>query len=700
MTEDTPHALKESLETKSSGSQTDFAVGELIGGRYRVMSCLGRGGMGVVYKVEQVFLGEQLALKTLLSHHISDTSIRRFQLEGKATFGLDHPNLISVSDLGILDDGTPFLVMEFIKGQTLADRLRATGRLQYKEAAKIFARVCFGLAYAHDKGIVHRDIKPSNLMLTGQSLDAEDCVKVMDFGIAKFMRNDVHEAQALTKTGEVIGSPLYMSPEQCGISSVAVDYRSDIYSLGCVFFECLTGAPPFIGETSLSTLTKHLSETPPTLKEASLGIDFPPALEAMVAKMLAKSPDERYQDLGNVALELSSLIQDDTTSAMNAEAIPKPKKKAAGPLTISKKTLSALFAAPFLASAITGAFVYNWCKSDISHINGIPSETTPAVLPMSTIQNPLQAEDAQGTVPMSEAPFSRVEHKDDKDVLVFDLGAGANKFGQLCKVVMHDKAGDISYIIPLQPSPSGEVVVPPGTKLGFSVDLLKFSQHPQWLLRFRPHELKALRILGPVDLRNLVNEQDQTLFDESLVFASQLNDLEVVDLTRSPITMAGLNEMHIEQKPKLTELILGASEVDGRDLARKRSFLFQLHSLDINRMPHAKEVLAALKGSANIQSLGLQSVGLTDADLDNLVSMPNLASVSMPGNQITDQGLIKLIGMKHITGLWLADCPITMAALPILSKMPHLNSLQLPKQLRPNDSEIKRALPRCSIGYQ
>ncbi|MFN8551326.1 MAG: serine/threonine-protein kinase [Candidatus Obscuribacterales bacterium] len=283
----------------------EYGAGQLVGGRYRIVSLIGRGGMGVVYKVEQIFLGKELALKTIDATSRSDIAIRRFQAEARAIFAVNHPNIVAVHDFGMLDDQTPFLAMEFVKGQTLADLIRAQV-LSVDDTLKIFIQVCAGLAHAHKNGVVHRDVKPSNIMvIDGMSIDTEGSVKILDFGIAKLTQSDGENIQAMTKTGEIFGSPIYMSPEQC--SGGQIDHRSDIYSLGCVLFEALTGTPPFVGESALSTMMMHQGGSTPTLKEASLGTNYDQALEQVVSAMLAKNPDDRYQDLSVTANDLIAI---------------------------------------------------------------------------------------------------------------------------------------------------------------------------------------------------------------------------------------------------------------------------------------------------------------------------------------------------------------------------------------------------------
>jgi serine/threonine protein kinase len=339
-----------------------FLPGQSIGGRYQVISILGKGGMGVVYRVNQIFLNKEFALKTIEKHFMSEIVIRRFQQEARTAFALDHPNIITVNDFGVLDDSTPFLVMELIKGETLGERLKRTGCLTVAEAIPIFVQVCFGLAYAHEHGIVHRDIKPNNIMLlNGLPSGAEGSVKIVDFGIAKFTEHEGGEIQALTRTGEIFGSPLYMSPEQC--SGARVDHRADVYSLGCVFYEALTGAPPCVGENAITTMMKHQSEPVISLKQASLGADFPQAIEDIVATMLAKSPDRRYQNLGDVAHDLGALRRGDSISAAakSSRAAEQVRSKAT---TISMS--STKFYALLLGIAVLSAAI-GWASSYMSH---------------------------------------------------------------------------------------------------------------------------------------------------------------------------------------------------------------------------------------------------------------------------------------------------------------------------------------------
>ena len=349
------------LLAPATASAESFSQGQVVVGKYKIVSLLGRGGIGSVYKVEQVFLGQYFALKTLNSQTASDQLIRRFQNEARAASSLSHPNLVKVIDFGLLEGQQPYLVMDLVDGITLSEHIKEKGVFTLEQVVGCFAQVCLGLSYAHEQGIVHRDIKPSNIMISRSlPFGAEGFVKVVDFGIAKLVSTEDGEIQSLTSTGEIFGSPLYMSPEQC--SGAAVDHRADIYSLGCVLFETLTGTSPFVGQNALSTMMLHQSETAPTLKEASLGKEFPPALEQVVAKLLAKKPADRYQNLGIVANDLAQIVKG--APALGVSSTIKKDVKAAAAVNMTRgefqKWIAFTAIGVGLASGSIAYFFANW----------------------------------------------------------------------------------------------------------------------------------------------------------------------------------------------------------------------------------------------------------------------------------------------------------------------------------------------------
>jgi eukaryotic-like serine/threonine-protein kinase len=253
----------------------------VLGDRYEVGRLLGAGGMAEVYEGRDRLLARRVAIKILLAQYARDPAfLLRFQREAQAAASLSHPNIVGVYDTGA-QDGTHFIVMEFVHGRTLKDLIRTDGPLYPQRAAELCADVCAALAAAHARGLIHRDVKPGNVMLT-----PEGTVKVMDFGIAR-----AASAETITQTAAVVGTAQYISPEQA--QGQQVDFRSDLYSLGCCLYEMLTGTVPFTGATPVAIAYRHVRDepTPPRM----LNPDVPPALEAVCLKAMAKLPDNRYQ---------------------------------------------------------------------------------------------------------------------------------------------------------------------------------------------------------------------------------------------------------------------------------------------------------------------------------------------------------------------------------------------------------------------
>jgi eukaryotic-like serine/threonine-protein kinase len=249
--------------------------------RYEVGRLLGAGGMAEVFEGRDRLLARRVAIKVLQAQFARDPSfLIRFKREAQAAASLSHPNIVGVYDTGT-ENGTHFIVMEYVDGRTLKEVIRAEGPLYPERAAEICQDVCSALVAAHARGLIHRDIKPGNVMLT-----PEGKVKVMDFGIAR-----ATTSESITQTAAVVGTAQYISPEQA--QGQAVDYRSDIYSLGCCLYEMLTGTVPFTGATPVAIAYRHVREdpTPPRM----LNADVPAPLEAICLKAMAKLPDNRYQ---------------------------------------------------------------------------------------------------------------------------------------------------------------------------------------------------------------------------------------------------------------------------------------------------------------------------------------------------------------------------------------------------------------------
>jgi eukaryotic-like serine/threonine-protein kinase len=255
---------------------------EVLGGRYRLEALIGQGGMARVYRAQDLQLDRTVAVKILSGQLAHDPSfVERFRRESKTAAKLNNPNIVGVYDSGA-EDHTDYIVMELVEGRTLDEFLAGGGRLSPVRSVELLENVAGALAYAHQRGVIHRDIKPGNIMVT-----REGQVKVMDFGIARLTTTK----ETLAETATVLGTAAYLSPEQA--QGEPVDARSDIYSLGCVSYELLTGSQPFTGDTAVAVAYKHVQETPPP--PSSLNPELTPQVDAVVMKAMAKNPENRYQ---------------------------------------------------------------------------------------------------------------------------------------------------------------------------------------------------------------------------------------------------------------------------------------------------------------------------------------------------------------------------------------------------------------------
>ena len=273
-----------------AGEET-LGPGVLIDQKYEIEKLLGVGGMGSVYLAKHVQLGTRVALKVLHRHLVNTPdALKRFKTEAKAAHSLLSQNLVSVLDYGVLADGQPYLTMPCIDGRNLADHIKANGPLSIAETFMVVKQVAAALEEAHAKGIVHRDIKPSNILLEGNVIK-NGSIKVVDFGISKGLGNDLN-TQSVTHTGQIFGSPFYMSPEQC--KGETVDFRTDLYSLGCVMFECLTGSKLFEGKNAVETFLLHCNETPPVIGVHGKKPEGLKQANAILKKLVAKKPSERF----------------------------------------------------------------------------------------------------------------------------------------------------------------------------------------------------------------------------------------------------------------------------------------------------------------------------------------------------------------------------------------------------------------------
>ena len=280
----------------------------VVADKYEIVCALGGGGWGTVYKARHILLKRMIAIKTLHPHMVaSGTALKRFRQEALAGSQLDHSHILNVLDFGITEAGVPYIVMDFLEGQSLADTLQAGGFMEPRRAMQIFTQVASALAHAHRNGVVHRDLKPGNIMLIEHD-GKPDYVKIVDFGIAKILHKDEDDdTSQLTETGQLFGSPLYMSPEQC--TGKNLDGRSDIYSLGCVMYRTLTGLPPFQVKDLPDCIYKHVNIMPQRFDFVCPDRMIPPEVEQVVFKALEKDIDTRFQSMTELESAINNWLE-------------------------------------------------------------------------------------------------------------------------------------------------------------------------------------------------------------------------------------------------------------------------------------------------------------------------------------------------------------------------------------------------------
>ncbi len=288
-------------------------LGKTLDGRYRLDTVLGQGGMGLVFGGIQTSMQRPVAVKTLHPQlAMAPTFFERFKREAELASKLRHPNIITIYDFGRAADGTCYFVMELIEGESLRQQVKRDGPMSLRRAAAIIEQAALGLQHAHNQSVVHRDVKPHNIMIS--TVDGHEYVKVLDFGLVKVLEQE--EEEQLTSTGQVLGTPQYMPPEQAG--GEVVDQRSDLYSLAGVFFFMLTGSSPFNANTVRKALTAALTKTVPAVGSIRQGAPVPKKVDEFLRKALAREKEDRYQNVAEFLADLNGALAGESEDTLDA----------------------------------------------------------------------------------------------------------------------------------------------------------------------------------------------------------------------------------------------------------------------------------------------------------------------------------------------------------------------------------------------
>ena len=365
-------------------------IGHTIDQRYRVEALLGEGGMGLVYRVRHTRLNKLLAIKILRRENTRDEEVlARFRREAEAASAIGNQHIVDVSDFGMLADGSTYFVMECLEGMDLIEAMDVAKQMDEARVLHIAGQICKALGAAHDAGIVHRDLKPENIFLTRRN-ETEDFVKVLDFGIAKVANGP----KRLTRQGEVLGTPHYMSPEQC--EGENIDHRADVYALGVLLYEMLTGHVPHDADTMMGILTKQMYEDPipPRVRVPSVSVE----LEGMIMRCLEKNADRRYQTMREVEVDLGRISaglppRGPETVTLTPTRPPAPRRRSLSALHLGSLALATLLLVAMAIGALT-----TLDRSADPRRPEPPPEPSPASDPETMVTSVSDAQDAQPPV--------------------------------------------------------------------------------------------------------------------------------------------------------------------------------------------------------------------------------------------------------------------------------------------------------------
>jgi len=636
--------------TIDAQKEMDPALAEI----YEFIGTIGTGGMGVIYKARQKMLNKIVAIKMLHSHLLNVQSMLRFQQEAKAASSLRHPNVISVHDFGISEQGQPYMVMDYIEGTTLADLLRKDGALPLPDAMDIFLAVCEALEHAHEHGVLHRDLKSSNIMLSKK--EGGYNVHLLDFGIAKIIDTESGGiAQQLTQTGELIGSPLYMSPEQC--MGKKVDNRTDIYSLGCILYEAVTGNPPHCGDTMIETIFKHLNETPLTLHQARPDINFPETFDNLVMKLLASKPEDRVQSISQVKAELLNIQSGALKGGFTQKAATAWSK-----FKFSRTTAAITMAAILATIGLVSLSISN---SNLERTAELKNESNKQLSQADALRKQAFATKEDDDAPkLNEVSADKLLvrlRQVPNDCQDLDLSSSKvndqilwslPRFTQLNSLDLSKTSITDDAIKPLSKLKGVTTLTLSDTALSPEAlaQLASLTGLKKLYLDSTAVDDSDLRAFSGLPGLKHLDVRDTDISDHGLEFLPTAKNLETLSISGTSITNRGISAI---SKLKLIELNMWDTHVSAG-------------------------VVEQLKECKSLTSLSLSRLNLSAGDIIALSELPSLNYLQLYHiKNLEDEDLLALTKLKALTKLYIEDCPLSDGAATYLNQMHQLEGLSV-----------------------
>ncbi|CAN5140520.1 hypothetical protein BH11CYA1_BH11CYA1_43370 [soil metagenome] len=633
---------------------TSISSDKIIDQRYQIVTTIGQGGMGKVYLVVDLEKNRQVALKTLERDLNDQATWGRFEREARNASRLNHPNIARVYDFGKLNGEVPYLVMELVSGQTLHDRIKAKGPLSEGEVLVVFLAMASALQHAHQMDTLHRDIKPANIVVITDKIGKIVDAKLIDFGLAKCFAEGEF-AQSLTATGELIGSPFYMSPEHW--NSEPLGPGSDLYSLGITLFEALTAKVPFSGENAFATAVSHNTSPLPLLANFSNSIIDDSDWQIVLNKMLAKSIDDRYLSPAQFAHDLNCIARGE---AVNPDVDSLSNEETRKPFKINNLVLllgaSAIFL--FLTYMVSWAFFSILAKTPNTRASRVAFERMPG--------NNDRALEAK--------PDFTIFHDNLRHIFHFPR---SDKLGLV--EVGNDGVERLAI---------GDIEVKYNEKMLFRPSDL-FLMHPELFKKF-----------GANDLTNLYLQGTPAVINDTVISnISHLTRLRHLVIRDCSITEKAINTLNC--LPNLDSLTFDDDEIDGAALTKLKR-LTMLDSLNANDVKNPRPYLIKLVKSQSLRNLSLKATNLTDDDLKLVSQIPGLKELAINNNPlITNKGLAYLSRCNKLKKLQIKNISATAGCGPILGRIKSLKTLVLESETigEPDLAALRRLLPDCNIDF-
>ncbi len=598
--------------------------------------------MGVVYKARDNFLSKDVAIK-LLKNTADRQSILRFQKEAKLCAKLSHTYILSALDFGTTADGHPYLVLDYLDGILLSDYIKTYGRLPIEETLTLLAQICVAMSYAHDKEVLHRDLKPSNVMLI-EKPDGSHSIKLMDFGVATLLSSDDPSMQKLTATGAGLGSPLYMSPEQA--QGKNADKSSDIYSVGCIAYEMLTGEVPIRGDTVFDTINLKSAIDAPPLSQKVPGLMFPEPLENLVAKCLLRTSRDRFQTFKTLHEEVMKLLHTDKKDEELAELqiIQKnPKFQFSTPIAISVIAFILLSAAVILV----GKHKLFEEKSSIMD-KPFPSTTEKKYFDLPEYSSEVSTRN-RGAIAISEVTVDSNWLTAERDRLIKEVGwAKSTRRFKFVNCTLQCSVTEILQKFPLKNLACSGCTA--GDKNFGEIE--KMSTLTEFcVVRCSPGiTTQTLKPLLKLNLERLEIEQP-SLTDSDLEIISQMKGLKMLRITGNGITEKGAR--HLAKLTELNTLLIGGETFEPNMLSSLAK-LPKLATLEFVRLKSGQiGDLSKLAPLPRLTNLNFARCSLSGMDLESLDKLEKLRCVGLSKVNLDKSGFKKILQNPKIIELQL-----------------------------------------------